>query len=56
MLSLFISERKIKYLTLVLAPYGAESYRYSFPKVLASIRHLFQYHTESNITVIHFQN
>ena len=55
MLPPFISDAKDKHPTFILASYGAECYRHSFPTVKANTRHLFQRHTETNVTVIHFR-
>ena len=55
MLPPFISDAKDKHPTFILASYGANCYRHSFPTVKANTRHLFQCHTETIGTVIDFQ-
>ena len=55
MLPPFISDAKDNHPTFILASYGAECYRHLFPTVKANTQHLFQRHTEPNVTAIYFR-
>ena len=55
MLPPFISDTKDKHPTFILASYGGECYRHSFPTLKTNTRHIFLRHTESNVTAIHFR-
>ena len=52
---LIISKCKSNNQLFILVSYRAEYYCYSFLNFQANIRHSFYYHTEPNITAVHFQ-
>ena len=55
MLPSFIYDVKDKHPTFILASYGAECYRHSFPTVKANTQHLFLCYTVTNVTAIYLR-